>query len=121
MTRKHVWAIVAALVTIAVSTGVVLSHNPQNDKNFKYTIGLWGDLPYSQTQADAIPAIIEDMNSQDLVFTVQDGDLRQGSGVPSCADNSSNGAGGIVDYGNISARAQLLQRAQGSCHLHAGR
>lgn len=69
-----------------------------------YSIGLWGDLPYSQTQADAIPAMIEDMNSQDLVFTVQDGDLRQGSGVPSCADNSSNGAGGIVDYGNIYQR-----------------
>jgi len=56
-----------------------------------YLIGLWGDLPYSQSQADAIPAMIEDMNSQDLVFTVHDGDLRQGSGVPSCALNSSNG------------------------------
>lgn len=69
-----------------------------------YAIGLWGDLPYSQSQADAIPAIIEDMNSQDLAFTVQDGDLRQGSGVPSCADNSSNGSGGIVDLGNIYLR-----------------
>lgn len=44
------------------------------------------------------------MNSQDLAFTVHDGDLRQGSGVPSCADNSSNGAGGIVDNGNIYQR-----------------
>ncbi|HEY2467177.1 MAG TPA: hypothetical protein VGI45_04935 [Terracidiphilus sp.] len=69
-----------------------------------YSIGLWGDLPYSQSQADAIPAIIEDMNSQNLAFTVHDGDLRQGSGVPSCADNSSNGAGGIVDLGNIYQR-----------------
>ena len=69
-----------------------------------YSIGLWGDLPYSQSQADAIPAVIEDMNSQDLAFTVHDGDLRQGSGVPSCADNSSNGAGGVVDNGNIYQR-----------------
>jgi hypothetical protein len=69
-----------------------------------YSIGLWGDLPYSQSQADAIPAMIEDMNSQDLAFTVHDGDLRQGSGVPSCADNSSNGAGGVVDDGNIYLR-----------------
>ena len=37
-----------------------------------YSIGLWGDLPYSQSQADAIPAMIEDMNSQDLAFTVHD-------------------------------------------------
>jgi len=70
-----------------------------------YLIGLWGDLPYSQSQADAIPAMIADMNSQDLVFTVQDGDLRQGSGVPSCAANSSNGVGGIVDGGSIYQRA----------------
>jgi hypothetical protein len=69
-----------------------------------YSIGLWGDLPYSQSQADAVPAMIDDMNSQDLVFTVHDGDLRQGSGVPSCADNSSNGVGGIVDGGNIYQR-----------------
>jgi hypothetical protein len=69
-----------------------------------YSIGLWGDLPYSQSQADAIPAMIEDMNSQDLVFTVQDGDLRQGSGVPSCAENSSNGVGGTVDGGSIYQR-----------------
>ena len=69
-----------------------------------YSIGLWGDLPYSQSQADALPKVIEDMNSQDLAFTVQDGDLRQGSGVPSCAENSSNGAGGIVDFGNIYQR-----------------
>jgi len=69
-----------------------------------YSIGLWGDLPYSQSQADALPAVIQDMNSQDLAFTVQDGDLRQGSGVPSCAENSSNGAGGIVDFGNIYQR-----------------
>ncbi len=70
-----------------------------------YLIGLWGDLPYSQSQADAIPAMIDDMNSQDLVFTVHDGDLRQGSGVPSCAVNSSNGVGGIVDGGSIYQRA----------------
>jgi len=36
-----------------------------------YSIGLWGDLPYSQSQADALPAVIQDMNSQDLAFTVQ--------------------------------------------------
>jgi hypothetical protein len=69
-----------------------------------YSIGLWGDLPYSQSQADALPAVIEDMNSQNLAFTVHDGDLRQGSGVPSCAENSSNGAGGGVDFGNIYQR-----------------
>ena len=53
-----------------------------------YSIGLWGDLPYSAEQAAVIPNLIADMNSQDLAFTAHDGDLRQGSGSPNCADNS---------------------------------
>src|SRR5262245_48974954 len=53
-----------------------------------YAIGLWGDLPYSAEQASVLPNLIADMNSQDLAFTAHDGDLRQGSGAPNCADNS---------------------------------
>ena len=53
-----------------------------------YAIGLWGDLPYSAEQAAVIPNLIADMNSQDLAFTAHDGDLRQGSGSPNCADGS---------------------------------
>src|SRR4051794_12071921 len=52
-----------------------------------YAIGLWGDLPYSDEQAAVIPSLIADMNGNDLVFSVHDGDLRQGSGSPNCADN----------------------------------
>ena len=51
-----------------------------------YSIGLWGDLPYSAEQAAVIPNLIADMNSQNLAFTAHDGDLRQGSGSPNCAD-----------------------------------
>ncbi|MBZ5603969.1 MAG: hypothetical protein LAO79_16845 [Acidobacteriia bacterium] len=58
-------------------------------------MGLWGDLPYSAEQAAVLPNLIADMNSQDLAFTAHDGDLRQGSGSPNCADNSiyTNAAG----------------------------
>ncbi len=50
----------------------------------KYTIGLWGDMPYSDLQANpgVDPNLIEDMNSQDLAFTVHDGDLKAGSVLP---------------------------------------
>ncbi len=51
-----------------------------------YAIGLWGDLPYSGEQAAVIPNVIADMNARDLAFTAHDGDLRQGSGSPACAD-----------------------------------
>ena len=48
-----------------------------------YAIGLWGDLPYSDLQATTgVPNLIADMNRQDLRFTVHDGDLKVGSGVP---------------------------------------
>src|SRR5678816_3442147 len=51
-----------------------------------YSIGMWGDLPYSAEQAAVLPNLIADMNSQNLAFTAHDGDLRQGSGSPNCAD-----------------------------------
>jgi len=48
-----------------------------------YAIGLWGDLPYSDLQATVgVPNLIADMNTQDLAFTVNDGDLKVGSGIP---------------------------------------
>jgi len=51
-----------------------------------YTIGLWGDLPYSDEQANSgVPNIIADMNAQRLAFTVHDGDLKAGSNSP-CDD-----------------------------------
>jgi hypothetical protein len=47
----------------------------------EYAIGLWGDVPYSDVQANVgVPNMIADMNSQKLAFTVNDGDLKQGSG-----------------------------------------
>jgi hypothetical protein len=51
-----------------------------------YSIGLWGDLPYSDEQATTgVPNLIADMNAQKLAFTVHDGDLKQGSNSP-CND-----------------------------------
>src|SRR5262252_7036737 len=48
----------------------------------KYAIGLWGDLPYSDLQAQVgVPNLIADMNSQDLAFTAHDGDLKAGNGT----------------------------------------
>jgi hypothetical protein len=50
-----------------------------------YAIGLWGDLPYSTTQATiGVPNLIADMNSQKLGFSVHDGDLK--SGGSECTD-----------------------------------
>src|ERR1051325_7804141 len=49
--------------------------NHDEDSRGGYAIGLWGDLPYSDTQAlVGVPNVIADMNSQDLAFTAHDGD-----------------------------------------------
>ena len=48
-----------------------------------YAIGAWGDLPYSDLQAQVgVPNMIDDMNRQDLAFTVHDGDLKAGNSTP---------------------------------------
>ena len=48
-----------------------------------YAIGLWGDLPYNDVQADiGVPNLIADMNAHRLKFTVHDGDLKAGNGIP---------------------------------------
>src|SRR5215471_5583260 len=56
--------------------------NDQDHPREQYTIGLWGDMPYSAVQADAVLDLINDMNSQGLAFTVHDGDLKAGKGTP---------------------------------------
>jgi hypothetical protein len=75
----------AILVAGATVAGVAGSAKPgTDDKSFEYAVGLWGDLPYSAAQADpGIPNLIADMNSQDIQFSVHDGDLKAGNGPTS--------------------------------------
>ena len=76
-TRIVVISAVALLVMAGVTTELA---NAGADSRGPYAIGLWGDLPYSTTQATiGVPNLIADMNSQKLVFTVHDGDLKSGS------------------------------------------
>jgi hypothetical protein len=83
--------VLAALVAAAITTGIAAGsrldggdNGHENDgRGDTYAIGLWGDLPYSDAQAQVgVPNLIADMNSQDLVFTAHDGDLKAGSGTP---------------------------------------
>jgi hypothetical protein len=92
--RKMLMPLLAAAITTVVMAGLasgglgaLRGHGGEVDhRNFEYAIGLWGDLPYSTTQATSgVPNLIDDMNAQDLAFTAHDGDLKQGSGSP-CDD-----------------------------------
>lgn len=72
------------LMTIAVAqSSRDRSSGAPGTEDGRFAIGLWGDLPYSDLQAQVgVPNWIADMNSQELAFTVHDGDLKAGNGTP---------------------------------------
>jgi len=88
MTSRNVFTAVlmaGAITTVVMAQGRSQEGNgPNNDdhEGGAYAIGMWGDLPYSDLQAlVGVPNLIADMNSQDLAFTVHNGDLKAGSGT----------------------------------------
>src|SRR5262245_33485045 len=87
--RRLLVSLTAAAAVAALVAGLALGVGKEgevNNKNFEYAIGLWGDVPYSDIQATVgVPNLIEDMNRQTLLFTVNDGDLKAGGGA--CTDD----------------------------------
>jgi hypothetical protein len=81
--RKLVLTVLVAAVAGAVAAGIAVAGKGNgNDKTFQYAIGLWGDMPYSDVQAQTgVPNLVADMNSQELAFTVHDGDLKAGNAI----------------------------------------
>jgi hypothetical protein len=78
--------VAAAFATAAPAGDRDRDHDDDDHGRGTYAIGLWGDLPYSTLQATVgVPNLIADMNKQDLVFSVNDGDLKAGSNTP-CDD-----------------------------------
>jgi hypothetical protein len=100
--RRRFWATVTVLVVAAATTALAAGGGflgPGDDdrdddqERERYAIGIWGDLPYSDVQAQTgVPNLIADMNLQDLAFTAHDGDLKAGNGISgsttptTCAD-----------------------------------
>jgi hypothetical protein len=90
MPWKTIWSVMAVILTFTGATALAAKgrvasagDDDREDEHRVYAIGLWGDLPYSDTQAlVGVPNLIADMNSQDLAFTAHDGDLKAGSGIP---------------------------------------
>jgi len=81
--RRLFWPIAAAVAIAALGAGLAVGGNGKSNRdNFQYAIGLWGDLPYSAVQeTQGLPNLLADMNDARLEFTVNDGDLKAGSGA----------------------------------------
>ena len=64
-----------AVGALALSTRHASAEDPQ-----RFTFGLWGDVPYAKASNKAeVPLMIADMNSQNLTFSIYDGDLWDGA------------------------------------------
>ena len=61
----------------ALAAGVAVGGNGStNNKTFEFSVGLWGDFPYSDVQAQTgVPNLIADMNNSDISFSIHDGRL----------------------------------------------
>ena len=78
-TRFACAQVLAVLVLAVAPVGAAYADEDDDDT---YAIGLWGDLPYNDVQAQVgVPNLIADMNAQRLKFTVHDGDLKGGNGI----------------------------------------
>jgi hypothetical protein len=83
--------LVLVLGVLAAAVGISALATPGSGRADRggnsYSIGLWGDVPYSvHQQTIGVPNLIANMNSSHLAFSVHDGDLKQGSG--SLCDNA---------------------------------
>ena len=82
------WRLGASLVFAAIAGSLVAatianSAGTTNGKTFEYSVGLWGDFPYSDIQATTgVPNLIADINSSDVEFSIHDGDLKAGNATP---------------------------------------
>ena len=85
--RKVLWPVLGLVIAASLAAGIAVGSNGEsNKKTFEYAVGLWGDLPYNDVQAQTgVPNLIADMNNSDISFSVHDGDLKAGSGTPGSA------------------------------------
>ena len=85
--RKLLLVLLALVAAGAAAAGIaVAGHMKGNNNDFEYAVGLWGDLPYNDVQAQTgVPNLIADMNNSDISFSIHDGDLKAGSGTAGSA------------------------------------
>ena len=81
-TRTMLTQALALLLVAAAGFGAAYAGDEEQDEGDTYAIGLWGDMPYNDVQAQTgVPNLIADMNSQKLKFSVFDGDWKAGNAI----------------------------------------
>lgn len=70
---------VAALALLTAAGSAAARPVPDEHARASYEIGLFGDMPYGDTGRAQFPALLADMNTHDLAFSLFDGDMKNGS------------------------------------------
>ena len=68
--------VAAVVVGLALFTGLALAQ--------PFSVGLFGDTGYSESELALVPELIAEMDREDLAFVVHDGDFKSGGSV--CSD-----------------------------------
>jgi hypothetical protein len=126
MSRRRLGLVLLVVLAAAATTGIAVAGKGNgNNKTFEFTVGLWGDMPYSDVQAQTgVPNLIDDMNNSDISFSIHDGDLKAGSGAPgsvtptTCSDAALPAGARVPQLtpaaGVLHARRQRLDRLRPS-------
>lgn len=84
--RSSVRFVAIAVLALSCFVGLNITSitNAQNAQPLVF--GLWGDMPYARSNdGPKIPALVKDMNDANLMFSIYDGDIKDGSSQ--CTDN----------------------------------
>src|SRR5262245_32495303 len=89
--RTLVATCVAAVLVIGIIKISSAKEDPGQRGGEKYTIGLFGDMPYNALGRAQYPNLLADINASHVAFSVFDGDLKAGGDGP-CSDDLYNTA-----------------------------
>jgi hypothetical protein len=88
LSRRMLTLAVAAAAVLCIGVAAALagtSDQPPRGQD-KYTIGLFGDMPYNAQGKADYPYLLQDINASNVAFSTFDGDLKAGGDGP-CSDS----------------------------------
>jgi len=79
-------AAAAAMASVTLFAAHDRGVNDSENGPAKYTIAMWGDMPYNALGRSQYPALLADVNASHVAFSMFDGDLKAGGDGP-CTDD----------------------------------
>jgi hypothetical protein len=71
--------VMSGLAAMMLLGSIVPAAKAHDESSEKFTVALWGDMPYSDADTAKLPRLIDDINKARVSFSVFDGDIKSGS------------------------------------------